>query len=56
MQVINIKNKEILLLLNDFSSWFKNLDKSVIKLAGEAIKKNIIQKKIILNLLIKKLM
>jgi hypothetical protein len=36
MQVINIKNKEILLLLNDFSSWFKNLDKSVIKLAGEA--------------------
>ena len=35
MQTIEIKNIELKNLLNDYSEWFENLDKSSIKVRGE---------------------
>ena len=35
MQTIEIKNIELKNLLNDYSEWFENLDRSSIKVRGE---------------------
>lgn len=40
MQKIDIKNKDIINLLNNFSSWFEILDKSKIKISGKQDKKD----------------
>lgn len=35
MNNIQIKNKDLIKLLNDYSDWFENIDKSLIKVQGE---------------------
>lgn len=35
MNNIEIKNRDLINLLNDYSSWFENVDKSLIKVQGE---------------------
>ena len=35
MNNLEIKNKDLINLLNDYSSWFESVDKSLIKVQGE---------------------
>ena len=35
MNSIEIKNKNLINLLNDYSDWFQGVDKSLIKIQGE---------------------
>ncbi|RAH15787.1 MAG: hypothetical protein CMB20_001260, partial [Methanobacteriota archaeon] len=35
MNSIEIKNKDLINLLNDYSDWFESVDKSLIKVQGE---------------------
>ena len=37
MNSIEIKNKNLINLLNDYSDWFEQVDKSLIKVRGETI-------------------